>query len=63
MGSSEDYYRGLWTVVHPTTKFTIEKFGLLSFPTLTRKQHAQLHYIMTNEVEHMLDRVHTTLQL
>lgn len=63
MGASGDYYRGLWEVVRPTSRFAIEKFGLLSFPSLSRKQQAQLHHIMTHEVEEMLDRVHTTLQL
>jgi hypothetical protein len=63
MGASADYYRGLWEVVRPTTKFAIEKFGLLSFPSFSRKQQVQLQHIMTSEVEEMLDRVHTTLQL
>jgi len=52
----------MWEETKPTTKFTIEKFGLLSFPSLSKKQTKQLHDIINNEVEDMLNRVHNTMK-
>eukprot|EP01089_Gocevia_fonbrunei_P009420 TRINITY_DN21715_c0_g1_i1.p1 TRINITY_DN21715_c0_g1~~TRINITY_DN21715_c0_g1_i1.p1 ORF type:complete len:532 (-),score=127.88 TRINITY_DN21715_c0_g1_i1:24-1619(-) len=58
----KDYYESLWDVVQPTTKSTLEKFPALSFKQLTKKQKASLDEIVFNEVENMLDLVHTTIQ-
>jgi len=52
----------MWEETKPTTKFTIEKFGLLSCPSLSKKQTKQLHDIINNEVEDMLNRVHNTMK-
>lgn len=54
--------RQMWEAIRPITETTAKRHGLLSFPSLTRRQRAKMASIVDERVPYLLNQVHTTLK-